>query len=95
MARVSHLIVDGLAFALAGIGLTAAVMGQAPKLPASTLPPPLVAAALVDPVETGSLAPKGKGTTASKVADRLEPQVGTPIPSSDGAGRVWVDPPHR
>lgn len=95
MARVSHLIVDGLAFVLAGIGLAAAVMGQAPKLPASTMPSQLAVGASVEPVQTGSIAPKGKGTAASKTADRIEARVGAATPSSKGAGRIWVDPPHR
>ena len=94
MARISPLIVDGLAFALAGIGLTAAVMGQALSLSASTIPPPATAA-LIDPVETGSIAPKGRGTAAREAGDQIEAQVGAATPSSKRAGRVWVDPPHR
>ncbi|QGY03730.1 hypothetical protein MMSR116_18880 [Methylobacterium mesophilicum SR1.6/6] len=91
MARLGYLMVDGLAFVLAGIGLTAAVMGQAPKLPTSATVPPAAPAALAEPVTTGALTPKGDDVAASKAVAQPGPVAG----SAGGAARVWVDPPHR
>ena len=97
MPRLSYMIVDGLAFVLVGIGLTAVVVGYERNLP-DLVERPLafaeIASTWIDPETTGSITLKDKGATTRTVPAR-EAKVEEVSQSSKGGSRVWVDPPRR
>lgn len=95
MARASYLIVDGLAFVLMGVGLTAVYVGSDQKLPIPAVQQQKLAAGFPDPVVTGSIADRPHDAVAAPIATRSKPTLQA-VSQWSPATRVWVDPPrHR
>ncbi|WP_456160569.1 hypothetical protein [Methylobacterium fujisawaense] len=95
MPRLGSMILDGLAFLLAAIALTAVVVGYERNLPdpgASRAEGP---PAWIDPVTTGAITPAAPGA-ASRWADAqlLIPAADTDRPHHADGG-AWVNPPRR
>lgn len=95
MPRLSHMIVDGMAFVLIGVGLTAVFVGHEHSPSAQVGQITQIATAWTDPDITGAIIPK-----ASKCAigeETTQPAVQSDqvtIPSALGSSS-WSDPPRR
>lgn len=94
MARASYLIIDGLAFVLMGVGLTAVYVGSERKLPISAVQQQKLAVGFSDPVVTGSIAHRPHDAVAMPIAARTKPTLQA-VSRWSSSTRVWVDPPSR
>jgi hypothetical protein len=94
MARVSHLIVDGLALVLMGVGLTAVYVGSERKLSIPVAQQAKSTAGISDPVVTGSIADKPHDAVATPIVARTKPTLQA-VSQWSPVTRVWVDPPRR
>ncbi|MCJ2052862.1 hypothetical protein [Methylobacterium sp. J-070] len=92
MARISHLIVDGLAFVLIGVGLTVTYLGVERKLPTPAMQQEKQVAGWSEPAMTGAIANKRLDAPSKPIAAQPKPtaEVMSPIPSTV---RAWFDPP--
>ncbi|MGH1587032.1 hypothetical protein ACRBEV_00155 [Methylobacterium phyllosphaerae] len=96
MPRLGSMIVDGLAFVLVGIALTAVVVGYARNLPdpiASRAQSAEGAPTWGDPVTTGSIAPARPGTVTHWA--EVRPWLMTSDAGRPRHAAAWVDPPRR
>jgi hypothetical protein len=98
MPRLGYMIVDGLAFVLVAVGLTAVVVGYERNLPdpaAQVVQGAALAPDWMDPETTGAITPKAKvsaaDTARTEAGSKREATGQAPDPES----RVWVDPPRR
>lgn len=97
MPRLGYMIVDGLALVLVAVGLAAVVVGYERNLPDPAKQPAAQieqsaerASDWMDPVTTGSIAPRVGDTATGEAEAEAAP------PSRAAAGsRVWMDPPGR
>jgi hypothetical protein len=94
MARVVHLIVDGLALVLIGVGLTAVYVGSERKLPVPVVQRAKSAIGFSDPVVTGSIAGRPHVAVAPSIAARTKPTFQA-VSQWSPSTRIWVDPPRR
>lgn len=94
MARGSYLIVDGLAFVLIGVGLTAVYVGSERKLPIVAVQPEKSSAGLSDPTVTGSIADRPRDAATKPIVARTKPTLQM-VGQWSATTRVWVDPPRR
>jgi hypothetical protein len=94
MARLSYLIVDGLAFVMIGVGLTASYLGVERKLPVPSVHQERLAASRLEPAMTGAIAEKLRDATPVPIATQPK-RAGETVGQPPSAARAWVDPPRR
>lgn len=90
------MIVDGMAFVLVGVGLTATTIGYERNLPALVEQQGAkVGSDWENPVTTGAITPKVKEVAAGKTASQSEAKVEVAKQPAAQGTRVWSDPPRR
>jgi hypothetical protein len=94
MARVSHLVVDGLAFVMIGVGLTVAYVGSDRKLTIPARQQQTLAAGGFEPITTGAIADKLHRVVSKPPITHSEHAAEVASPWSSTT-RVWADPPRR
>jgi hypothetical protein len=98
MPRLGSIIVDGLAFLLVGIALTAVVVGYERNLPDAGGPvarSASIASDWADPDTTGSIAPGGGRGAAGSADAGLDIPADAASPQALPAPGAWIDPPRR
>lgn len=98
MPRLGYMIVDGLAFVLVAVGLTAVVVGYERNLPdpaAQAVQAAALAPDWMDPETTGAITAKAKGPAADTARAEAGSRRDGLSRSPDSESRAWVDPPRR
>jgi len=98
MPRLGYMIVDGLAFVLVAVGLSAVVVGYERNLPDPTAQVVQSAALTpdwMDPETTGAITPKAKVSAAETTRTDAGSEREATRQAPDSESRVWVDPPRR
>ncbi|MEG9526707.1 MAG: hypothetical protein MIL41_13200 [Hyphomicrobiales bacterium] len=99
MPRLGYMIVDGLAFVLVAVGLTAVVVGYERNLPdpaaqvAQAAQGTALAPDWMDPETTGAITPKVSAVDAARTGAGSKREAKSQSPDAESG--VWVDPPRR
>ena len=96
MPRLGYMIVDGLAFVLVAVGLTAVVIGYERNLPdpaAQVAQGAALAPDWMDPETTGAITPKVLAVDAARAGAGSKREAKSQSPDAESG--VWVDPPRR